>query len=241
LFETKENKENNSDRIDLFETKENKENNSDRIDLFETNAANINVNDNVNVNGNGNGNVTDNLKSEKNHSPPPPPQIINKIISESHSLGFIIDMEKAAEFYHSGVDPPMLESPYSFIAFAAERTKAQYPDKAQYEQQNLFNHAVITWENLRDEYPAWKKEREAERQKAEREEFVINARNNRPTKCRCGGELNGKLVCLKCGGAYDFDDQKCEYIFYQKSGLNLVKEFKDRIAGDGRRSENDRA
>jgi hypothetical protein len=69
LIDSIENKENNSDGIDLIDSIENKENNSDGIDFLKTNAPMYNVNDNVNVNVNVNENEKENDNGPLSLSP----------------------------------------------------------------------------------------------------------------------------------------------------------------------------
>jgi hypothetical protein len=164
---------------------------------------NGNVKDKVNVKDNGDGNM-----DLKNHSPPP--QILQKIISESHRLEFIIDDKKAIEFYNSGIDPAWYNGPYSFLALAAEKTKEQYPNKSHGQQQNLFNNAVISWKNLRYEYPLWLKEQKEIAKKNKQEKSLQKLKEKMPTRCQCGGKLDENLFCKKCHGFYTLNQKTME-------------------------------
>jgi hypothetical protein len=155
---------------------------------------------------------------------PPPPQIFEKIVSESQRLGFVIDRKKAVEVFNSGIDPSWYEGPFSFFALAAQKaTTGRYSGKSHDEQKNIFISAVISWEDLRIEYPAWlesmKKKaedsaRRAARKIAEDEEQkkIDEAREARPTLCECGEELDGMLSCLKCKITYGFDKDALKYL-----------------------------
>jgi hypothetical protein len=205
------NKKNNSDQIDLIvfdETIQDELNELKQINQLEKDenkCANDNVNDNVNVKDNGNGNM--NFKNDL------PPQILKRIISEAHRLGFIIDEKMAIMFYRSKIDPAWYEGPYSFLALAAERAKEQYRDKPHHEQQNLFNDAVISWKNLRDEYPPWLEGQQQSAKEAEQKRALQKAKENIPKQCQCGGKLNKHLVCEDCHGYYPFNEKTMAYEF----------------------------
>jgi hypothetical protein len=155
----------------------------------------------------------------------PPPLILKKIISEAHRLEFIIDEKKAVEFYRSGIDPAWYEGPYSFLAFAAEKvtTAKNYRDKPHDEQQNLFNSAVISWKNLRGEYPlrlekqkqadVEKSRQEAQKQAAaEKEAELQKARESEPKVCgRCGNPLDEMLACRECRVLYVLDEGSLKF------------------------------
>jgi hypothetical protein len=161
------------------------------------------------------------FQAEKNQ-PPPPPQILELIISESQRFGFIIDTEKAIEFYRSGIDLSWYTGPYSFLALAAERVAERYKDKTKGERQSLFNDAVLSWQNLRTEYPLWLENREQKaaekisREALKKAEAAKNAEIQKakdavPKECECGGRLDDMLCCLKCEHIYTFDEDAMKY------------------------------
>jgi hypothetical protein len=171
---------------------------------------------------NGGGNKQDPLPDKKMN--PPPPLILKKIISESRRLGFIIDRKKAVEFYNSRIDFSWYETPYSFLEFVAEKIMtSKYQGKPHDEQQNLFNDAVIAWENLRIEYPSWlekQKRNDAEKIKdgaqkqimAEKEARIQRAMDSKPQVCEhCGNPLDEMLICADCEIQYHFDDNSLRY------------------------------
>jgi hypothetical protein len=158
--------------------------------------------------------------AEKNQ---PPPQIIELIISEAQKAGFIIDTKKALEFYRSGIDLSWYEGSYSFFAFAAQKVRTgKYANKPPDEQKNLFINAVVSWENLRTEYPLWLENRKKEdvetankeareRADAESKAKIQRAMEALPKTCTCGKPLDEMLFCLDCKLSYEFDETFMEY------------------------------
>jgi hypothetical protein len=244
------NKKNNSDQIDLivFDETINDELNElkqiNQLEKDENKCANDNVNDNVNVNENGNGKGKENghidFKNQK-----PPPQILKKITSEAHRLGFTIGEKKNIEFYYSGIDPTWYEGPYSFLSLAAEKvTTAKYQNKSHEDQENLFIDAVLHWDNLRLIYPSWLEDRKREaaeeilreeqkKERAEKEAKIQKARDAAPKLCECGKPLDETLSCIDCKVTYSFDENLLQYAPAPMSELICVMQKKRGAHGPG--------
>jgi len=113
------------------------------------------------------------------------------------------------------LNPEWLQSPYSFLDFAAERVNESYGDKPISEQKALYIDAVKNWEELRAEYPEWKERKIRHEQEMAMNEEIKTAMNNHPTKCeRCGGDLksyNNEYKCNVCGAVCSFDTEKIKW------------------------------
>jgi len=140
-----------------------------------------------------------------------PPPLFEKIQEEAGKAGFIIDQVQAQKIAESGLDPPWISGPYSFLQFVKHRlsTDPRYKGKPVQEMRLLFV-AAFGWENLRKEYPPW---REA-RLKADKAEAIKKARENPPDTCpKCGVKLGASGRCQACGGFYEWDEGRKEHVF----------------------------
>jgi hypothetical protein len=202
----KQTTENNRPLVFPEKTTENKHDNEYDLDL-----------EFIKENGGGKKDLSSRGEENSGLKEKPPPSILKKIISETHRLGFIIDKKKAIEFFNSGIDPSWFEGPRSFLDFAADKILNElYPKKPHRDQQNLFNNAVITWQDLRAEYPIWRqKQEEYDRQEALRIERD-RVKRNPPGVCRCGARLDGDLHCPVCRGTYRFDDASWEWVYHEE-------------------------
>ena len=129
--------------------------------------------------------------------------------------GFFIDNSTAQRFCDCGLDPEWLYGQHSFLEFAAERIQENYGDKPQGEQKALYISAVRTWDELRDEYPEWKAEKEKKALEKARDEAVEKASGNPPRQCECGGDFRNNsecFMCLSCGKIYQIDEKSVKWI-----------------------------
>jgi hypothetical protein len=92
----------------------------------------------------------------------------------------------------------------------------------------FFFNAVQKWENLRHEYPTWKKNQENEEQERKKRKLIISAKDNKPLVCKCGEKLNTTLFCPKCKSFYEFNYETLTYDYKHGLGENesLVNELK---------------
>jgi hypothetical protein len=169
---------------------------------------NNNVNGNENVNDNSNGN------DEKQ----PQPLLIKKIQEEAKKLDIILDTNRATIAAASGIDPSWLEGSSNFAVFAKEWLEGnpKYRDKPSQEMVLLFTSA-FAWENLREEYPKWKQEKEQQQVKSEKLRAIESAREKHPTKCEfCGGDLqhySSSYRCKKCLAMCSFDEKTLKWVW----------------------------
>jgi hypothetical protein len=166
---------------------------------------NVNVNGNVNVNENGNGN----------------------------GITTTIDQNIFSKIIEAGIDRDWLEGKFSFVQFSEEYINTEYPDKEPPELKRILIKAVTTpWDNLRQEYPAWREKKQQQAEAAENKRRIERARDSPPQKCQCGGNLEsrgGYLVCDSCNGFYSFEQ---EYIFNESYSVGLKDELK-RLGNEG--------
>ena len=141
---------------------------------------------------------------------------LDDVLNETAAQGFFIDTGMAQNFMDCGLDPDWLNGPHSFLELAAVRVleRRNYRNLPPEEQKALYVSAVMTWDELRDEYPAWKarkdeRDRDEEKRTAER-----SARANHPEICRCGDALrpfHGTFICESCGASYELNMEKLEW------------------------------
>jgi hypothetical protein len=146
----------------------------------------------------------------------PADQLFADIKAEAKTNGFIIDEPTAYSFMDCGIDPAWLYGPHSFLELAAERvTIGRYRDKPPDEQKSLFRSAVLSWEELRDEYPEWKKRKEERDTANAYDDAKKAALENYPRQCRCGGGLNqvygGSYWCESCGASFALNTESLEW------------------------------
>jgi hypothetical protein len=168
-------------------------------------------------------------------SPLPAKSPIDIVLEKSAEVGFFIKTDVAGRLV-SSIDPSWIDGPHTFMKLAAERARGgRYSDLPDNEQKAIYLSALFKWDDLRQEYPKWRKSLEAKdekeriaREEAERRLKREEARKaNRPLVCQCGSALDEALQCSACGGEYEFNETTWEYDFYPKgSKPDLIEEFK---------------
>jgi hypothetical protein len=164
-------------------------------------------------------------RAKENSETKPPPPSFEQIKKESKAQGFFIDAPIIRQFQGSGLNPSWLIGPHSFLEFTAATVGEKYRDKPDGEKKAIYIAAVTSWEDLREEYPAWKERQEKLAKKAERERAIKKARENIPKKCQCGGELNENLVYQSCNGRFFFEDEEIAYKFSPPINFDINSEF----------------
>ena len=159
--------------------------------------------------GSGGGNGYDLEFGSGGGSRPPPP--VENIKKESGAWGFYIDTAVSVKIQNSGIDPAWLVGPHSFLEFCAASVKKRYPGKEDDKLKPIYISAVTSWDDLRQEYPSWRADQEKEARIKAANEAYENAKKNKPKICRCGGTLDGRLVCQSCKGSYFFDNENLQY------------------------------
>jgi len=134
------------------------------------------------------------------------PLFLQKIKDSCSRAGFAIADNLAKKL--SDLDPSWFDGSFTFPEYAALyiRGHPKYKDKHPAEQRDLFRKALWAWDNLREEYPAWREEQIDRAGK----KAADHAMNNPPGECpKCGGTISVK--CPKCGGFWNWDEAKREH------------------------------
>jgi hypothetical protein len=129
---------------------------------------------------------------------------------------FFIDLKKAAEILESGLDPLWLLGPNSFLELAAERVEERYgdKDKPDSEKKDIFISAVKKWDDLREEYPEWKKRKEEKDKVIKKNMEIKNAYEKHPVICECGNDLhefNREFRCDGCNKIYTLNEKSLKW------------------------------
>ena len=139
---------------------------------------------------------------------------ISNIQMEAKNNGYIIDKVQAQRFKDRLPEREWLQSPYSFLELAAERIKELYSNKSEQEQKRLFISAVLTWDDLREEYLEWKNKKEVQAKEAEKAEMLKMAKSNYPKACSCGNilqERSGQFICKDCALLCELNEKTLEW------------------------------
>jgi hypothetical protein len=164
------------------------------------------------------GNSNDNPESPPceqpvNNSPEKPPPNFYKIIKEKvKAAGYYIDEPVAHKIAKAIPSHAWFTQPHSIIDFVAEKIRDIYSEKPEAERKKLFISALISWENIQDEYPDWlnAKNRTDELRALER------LKNTPPKICpHCGTEMESQR-CPKCEGQVWFNDEKREWEYQER-------------------------
>ncbi|MDR1398643.1 MAG: helix-turn-helix domain-containing protein [Treponema sp.] len=156
-----------------------------------------------------------------------PPPLLEMIKTESARNGFFLDPIFVESIAQSGLDPLWISGDNTFLRFVAEyiRENKKYRDKPKSELNPLFRSLVVSAENLRSEYPAWKSRQE----KKGDEEKAVKVVSEKPKTCpHCGSQMNGSLKCTHCGGFFKFDDGSLEYKFHAYERVPSFRSLLDR-------------
>ena len=174
-------------------------------------------------------------------------QTTTTFINACKKIGFSLDKKKAAEILSIGIDLSWLSGLFTYPEFIAEYIQGAYQDKPQQEKRKLFM-ALLAKEDKRDEYPEWRKTKEAEavaqeklRQREadaqDRRRRIDQARANKPKACgHCGIALspeNEHGTCPSCGFEFFFDEISEVYTF-QKPKESLTAQFSRHMTNRGK-------
>jgi hypothetical protein len=164
----------------------------------------------------------------KNPVPEEPPPLLKIIKSQSAAAGFYLD-DNLANALCSGHDPAWFDGPHNFLAFTALRVKERYPKLPPGELKRVYGKALLSWDDLRDEYPAWR-DAQAEASRAREKD---RAKNLVPRRCECGAELHGALRCPSCGRMLEFDETTWNFVFLPPlpEDKGLSARFREEIRG----------
>jgi hypothetical protein len=145
--------------------------------------------------------------------------------------GFSLDKKKAAEILSSGFDPAWLDGTFTYTDYIAEIIQENYGDKPLEQKRKLFR-TILAADDRKQDFPKWRKEREAEaasrreREAAaeEKRRRIDQARANVPKTCRhCGASLatdSERGNCPQCGSFFYFSENDESYFFMPKRSLS---------------------
>lgn len=142
------------------------------------------------------------------------------------STGYHIDDKLAARFISAAIPEEWISGPESYFVFVKTIVHEKYPEKPSTELRTLFNTAVTTWTNLRDEYPAWLKTAQAKKTKA----VISSARNQIPERCECGStslvwKAKDIYVCTDCHGTLEFHAETMRYVYEKHEDIPNAQEL----------------
>jgi len=174
-------------------------------------------------------------------------QTTTTFINACKKIGFSLDKKKAAEILNIGIDPSWLAEPFTYPEYIARYIQDAYQNKPQHEKRKLFM-ALLAKEDKRDEYPEWRKTKEAEAaareerrqreaEKQEKRRRIDHARANKPKACgHCGTALSPKNehgTCPSCGFEFSFDEISEVYTF-QEPKESLATQFSRHMKSRGK-------
>lgn len=148
------------------------------------------------------------------------------------STGYLFDEKILSQFQTLNLSPEESSGPHNFFVFVKDVVETKYPGKSPHEQRTLFISAVTTWENLRGEYPSWRKNREQAREASALEA----ARARIPEQCQCGsrslvGKAKNIFVCSACRGTFEFDEKTLTYVFTKQEDIPSAESINNAIRG----------
>jgi len=159
-----------------------------------------------------------------NFTEKPPPNLYECIKEKTKAHGYYIDDPVIKKIASSLPDSAWVTESHSIIDLAAMKIMEVYPDKTEPERKKLFISALIKWDNLKDEYPEWKKKKT----EADDKRTLDKLRNNPPKNCpHCGATMEKwKHSCPSCGGYVSFNEDKrvWEYHEPEKSFLDKMNQ-----------------
>jgi hypothetical protein len=149
--------------------------------------------------------------------------VILNFIKGCKTLGYSLDESKAREILGSGIDSAWLSGPSNFLEYTDQQIKSEYPDKPSAEKRFLFL-AALTWDNLREDFPAWRdKQNRTTTAKAERCRKDA-ARAAVPETCgHCGAVLApDNRACPSCNWIPFFNEESEKYEFQEAPDLKAM-------------------
>jgi hypothetical protein len=140
---------------------------------------------------------------------PPPPDLTKKIQTLSFRAGYSIDDNLASRLAGT-LNSSWFEEPYSYLEFTAWFVRQEYPDKPRKELRDIYRKALWAWDNLREEYPAWRETQvtAALNKKADRD------RKNPPLLCPHCKTAMVRGKCPGCNGIYSWDEAQSAHVFF---------------------------
>jgi hypothetical protein len=152
----------------------------------------------------------------------PPPNLYKLIKKKVKAVGYYIDEPVARKIDNAIPNQTWFAQSNSIVDFVAKKISDIYSKKTDVERRRLFVSALISWENIRDEYPDWLANQRDADERRRLESLVERRRDNPPKACpHCGAEMNGR-ICPQCEGFMWFDEEKREWEYQERHDFNLL-------------------
>jgi hypothetical protein len=189
---------------------------TDEFNIIQSNLTKYNINLIGNSNKNP-GSLT--CEQSVNNSPQKPPLNFYKLIKEKvKAVGYYIDEPVARKIANIIPNKTWFTQNHSIVDFVAKKISDIYSEKPDVERRKLFISALISWENIQDEYPDWL----AEQNKADELRVLERLKNTPPKICpHCGTEMSGQK-CPQCEGSVWFNDEKREWEYQERFDFSLA-------------------
>jgi len=146
---------------------------------------------------------------------PPPPPLLLKIKESSKAQGFTLDDQTIHRAAIRFTDPSWFDDPFTYPEFVTGKIRERYRDYPQEQIRRLFIDAILKWDNLIEDFPAWREE-QTSRERKEREHTRKREALTHPPSCSCGGTFTVRDdygYCPTCRKEIVFDNAKVEWVF----------------------------
>jgi hypothetical protein len=143
------------------------------------------------------------------------------IKAETKRIGIKFDNLSIQKIAQSGIPENYIkgcEGKYTFFEFTLQTIKRKYKDDQIRNLSGMFLMAVTSWDDLREQYPAWFEEQVKKERKIKAAHTREKAMFNKPNKCACGNtdmhqDSNGDIWCKECRSYYTFNNETLGYDF----------------------------
>jgi hypothetical protein len=182
---------------------------TDEFNLIQSNL----IESNINLIGNCNENPESPICEQpvNNSDQKPPPNLYKFIKEKVKTVGYYIDEPVARKIANTIPNQAWFTQNHSIVDFVAKKISDIYSEKPDAERRKLFISALISWENIQDEYPDWL----ATQNKADELRALERLKNTPPKVCpHCGAEMNGQK-CPQCKGFVEFNGEKKEWEYQE--------------------------
>jgi hypothetical protein len=196
--------------------------------LFNSNSIKNSFNINSIGNSNGDSKSPPCEQPVENQPEKPPPNFYKLIKEKVKAAGYYTDEPVARKIAKAIPDYTWFTRPHSIIDFVTEKIGDIYSEKPDPERKKLFISALISWENIRDEYPDWL----ALQIEKDKKNALEKLRNTPPKHCvKCGIELEGR-ICPKCKGRVLFDEEQQDWKYQEYFDVSIgFRENQKRLRG----------
>jgi predicted transcriptional regulator/rubredoxin len=162
-----------------------------------------------------------------------PQTTTTSFINKCKSLGYSFD-DATAQKITAGIDPSWLSGAFTYPEYIAGVILENYAEKP-FEQRRKLFRSLLAKEDRKNDYPAWRENRETEakeqhqrkeQEKADRErQRALSAiKNNKDKTCtNCGTafeDIDVRGSCPSCGWFYSLDEEKMVFVFCEHKSLS---------------------